>query len=158
MFPSGTTACRTCQRQLTVSCVNCLRRAAEDSGAEGDEGEDSRGDAGGDDPRTTLWKLILEASSKEKEGEAKVSLFSGLSIPSALLLILSASRFLAPDSPLLVPLPFRSSGHLHGMIFQFFCLSLDSFKCNLRTFLFPNYYYSPALFSESDRPEVTLCG
>ena len=108
MFPTGTTACRTCQRQLTVSCVNCLRRAAEESGAEGDEGEDSRGDAGGDDPRTTLWKLILEASSKEKEGEAKVSLFSGLSILSALLLILSASRFLAPDSPLLVPLPFRS--------------------------------------------------
>ena len=137
MFPSGTTACRTCQRQLTVSCVNCLRRAAEDSGAEGDEGEDSRGDAGGDDPRTTLWKLILEASSKEKEGEAKVSLFSGLSIPSALRLILSASRFLAPDSPLLVPLPFRSSGHLHGMIFQFFCLSLDSFKWNLRTLSLP---------------------
>ena len=75
MFPSGTTACRTCQRLLTVSCVNCLRHAAEDSGAEGDEGEDSRGDAGGDDPRTTLWKLILEASSKEKEEVAKVSLF-----------------------------------------------------------------------------------
>ena len=39
-----------------------------------------------------------------------------------------------------------------------FCLSLDSFKCNLRTFLLPNYCYSAALFSESDRPEVTLCG
>ena len=40
---------------------------------------------------------------------------------SAPLLILSASRFLAPDSPLLVPAPFLFSVHLHGMIFPFLC-------------------------------------
>ena len=38
---------------------------------------------------------------------------------SAQLLTLSASRFLAPDSPLLVPELFLSSVHLHGMTFPF---------------------------------------
>ena len=38
---------------------------------------------------------------------------------SALLLKLSASRFPVPDSPLLVPAPFLSSVHLHGMTFPF---------------------------------------
>ena len=38
---------------------------------------------------------------------------------SALLLILSASRFLAPDSPLLVPAPFLFLVHRHGMTFPF---------------------------------------
>ena len=38
---------------------------------------------------------------------------------SAPLLILSASRFLAPDSPLLVPAPFLFSVHQHGMTFPF---------------------------------------
>lgn len=75
VFPHGTTSCRTCQRQLTVSCVNCLRRAAEDSGADGDDGEDSRGEHGGDEARTTLWKLILEASAKEKATPSKVRCF-----------------------------------------------------------------------------------
>ena len=36
---------------------------------------------------------------------------------SALLLILSDSRFLAPDSPLLFPAPFLFSVHQHGMTF-----------------------------------------
>ena len=40
-------------------------------------------------------------------------------ILSALLLILSASRFLTPDSPLLVPAPFLFSVHQHGMTFPF---------------------------------------
>ena len=38
---------------------------------------------------------------------------------SALLLILPASRFLAPDSPLLVPAPFLFLVHLHGMTVPF---------------------------------------
>ena len=38
-------------------------------------------------------------------------------ILSTLLLILSASRFLAPDSPLLVPTPFLFSVHQHRMTF-----------------------------------------
>ena len=38
---------------------------------------------------------------------------------SALLQILSASRFLAPDFPLLVPTLFLSSAALHGMTFPF---------------------------------------
>ena len=38
---------------------------------------------------------------------------------SAPLLILSASRFLAPDSPLFVPAPFLFSVHQHGMTFPF---------------------------------------
>ena len=38
---------------------------------------------------------------------------------SALLLILSASRFLAPDYPLLVPAPFLFSVNLRGMTFPF---------------------------------------
>ena len=40
-------------------------------------------------------------------------------VHSARLLILSASRFLAPDSPLLVPAPFLFSVHQHGMTFPF---------------------------------------
>ena len=57
----------------------------------------------------------------------------------SLLLILSASRFLAPDSPLLVLAPFLFSVHLHGMTFLFLSdiNSLDPFKYNLKTFIFP---------------------
>ena len=40
-------------------------------------------------------------------------------ILSDLLLILSASRFLAPDFPLLVPAPFLPLIHQHGMTFPF---------------------------------------
>ena len=40
---------------------------------------------------------------------------------SGLLLILSASRFLVPDFPLLAPAPFPSSAPLHGITFP--CLS-----------------------------------
>ena len=40
-------------------------------------------------------------------------------ILSALLLILSASRFLAPDFPVLVPVPFPSLAPWHGMTFPF---------------------------------------
>ena len=45
--------------------------------------------------------------------------FTHPSILSALLLILSVSRFLTPDSPLLVPTPFLVLDHLHGMILPF---------------------------------------
>ena len=54
-----------------------------------------------------------------------------------------ASDFLVPDSPLLVPAPFLSSVHLHGVTRGDFPLplrqkpSLDSFRSNLKTFLFP---------------------
>ena len=49
-----------------------------------------------------------------------VTVFS-FTVLSALLLILSASRFLAPDSPLLVPVPFLFLVHLHGMTLSFLC-------------------------------------
>ena len=39
---------------------------------------------------------------------------------STLLLILSAARFLSPDSLLLFTAPFLSSVHQHGMTFPFF--------------------------------------
>ena len=55
---------------------------------------------------------------------------------SVLLLILSASRFLAPEPPVMVPAPFLFLVHLHGVTFPFLSrqkLSLDSFKCNLKT-------------------------
>ena len=51
---------------------------------------------------------------------ATVFKFTHPPVLSALLLILSASRFLAPGSPLLVPAPFLFSVHLHGMTFPFF--------------------------------------
>ena len=56
--------------------------------------------------------------------------------PSVLLLVLSASRLLAPHFPLLVPAPFLSSGPLHGMAFPFLSIetSLVS-KSNFKTFL-----------------------
>ena len=50
---------------------------------------------------------------------------------SALLLILSASRFLVSDFPLLVPAPFLSSVPLHGMTFPFLSNrnhNVDSFR------------------------------
>ena len=51
-----------------MTCVHCLRRGGDDSGAEADIGEDNREEEEeGDADRTKLWKLILEAGSKEKE-------------------------------------------------------------------------------------------
>ena len=50
----------------------------------------------------------------------------------AQLLILSASRFLTPHSPLFVPAPFLFSDHLHGMTFPFL-----SDRDPLWTLLFP---------------------
>ena len=50
---------------------------------------------------------------------ATVFNFTHRLVLSALFLILSASRFLATDSPLLVPAPFLFSVHLHGMTFPF---------------------------------------
>ena len=53
---------------------------------------------------------------------------------ATLLLIRSASRLLAPGSPLLVPTPFPSWHDLPLPLWQ--KPSLDSFKCNLKVFLF----------------------
>ena len=61
---------------------------------------------------------------------------------SARPLILSASRFLVPDFPLLVLGP-STSNELHLPLRQ--KPSLDSFQSNLKTFLFPKLW--PAKFS-----------
>ena len=56
------------------------------------------------------------------------------------LLILSASRLLAPDSQTLVPIPFLSSVPLRGVTFPFLSirnLLWNHLKSNLKTFLFP---------------------
>ena len=55
------------------------------------------------------WETMLET----------VFNFTRPPVFSAPLLIHSASRFLAPDSPLLVPVPLLFSVHQHGMTFPF---------------------------------------
>ena len=69
------------------------------------------------------YKITLSATNISRALFRLISVtvfnFTHPTVLSALLLILSASRFLAPDSPLLGPAPFQFSVHLHEMTFLF---------------------------------------
>ena len=70
-------------------------------------------------------------------------------ILSALLLILSASRFLTPHFPLLAPTPFLSSAPLLGMTFPFLSDRNPLWTHSSRTskHFFSQNSYSPVMFS-----------
>ena len=67
----------------------------------------------------TLCYTCITGTALSDLCDSTVFNFTHPPILSALLVMFSASKFLAPDSPLLVPAPFQFSVHLHGMTFPF---------------------------------------
>ena len=92
------------------------------------------------------FQLLGQMNNSVKNISLTVFNFTHPPTLSALLQVLSASRFLVPDFPLLVPTLFLSSAALHGMTFPF--LSDRNHLWTLSNQISRHNYY----FSEDNRP------